>query len=310
MKRETHPKEKKKKKKKGPSLSTIILVLILIVGLGIMLYPTVSDYWNSLHQTRAIANYDNVIADMSEEQYAQMLEEAARYNEELGKLEYPFTQYEQIQELYNSVLDATGSGIIGYVTIGSINVELPIYHGTDPSILNVAAGHLEGTGLPIGGEGNHSVISAHRGLPSAKLFTNLDKMAVGDTFTITVLNQLMTYEVDQILIVEPTELEALQPVEGMDYVTLQTCTPYGINTHRLLVRGHRIENAAGSIYIRAEATKVPVYIVMPVIIIPILFVLLVILLIRYRKKPVRVRLEDIQAISDGEPENDLKEDEP
>ncbi|MCI8402044.1 MAG: class C sortase [Lachnospiraceae bacterium] len=315
MKKDANPKtdkkkRDKKKKKKGPSLSTVILVLILMAGLGIMLYPTVSDYWNSFHQTKAIANYDNVIADMSEEEYAAMLEDARQYNEKLQKLQYPFTQYEQLADTYYSVLDVAGTGIIGYVTIGCINVELPIYHGTDDSILNVAAGHLEGTSLPVGGEGTHSVISAHRGLPSAKLFTNLDKLVVGDTFTITVLNQLLTYEVDQILIVEPAEVDALQAVSDADYVTLQTCTPYGINTHRLLVRGHRIENPAGTLYIRAEAVKLPVYIVMPAIIIPILFVLLVILLVRYRRKPSKITLRDIHPEQMEDLENEIKEEEP
>jgi sortase A len=190
-----------------------------------------------------------------------------------------------------------GKGIIGYINIEKIGVELPIYHGTTERVLNVAAGHLEGTTLPIGGESTHAVISAHRGLPSAKLFTNLDQLEVGDLFTITVLNEVLTYEVDQILIVEPTQLEALNITTGMDYCTLLTCTPYGINTHRMLVRGHRVENIEGSIVVHADAVKIPPYIVMPAIAIPILLVLLLILLIVYHKKPVTITTDDVRELA-------------
>jgi len=283
-------------KKKG-SLSTIILVVILLIGLSVMLYPTVSDYWNSFHQTRAIANYDAVVAELDETDYEALFEAAESYNEQLRGLSTPFSECEQLSGTYNSVLDVAGNGIIGYISISKIGVELPIYHGTSDAVLKVAAGHLEGSSLPIGGESRHSVLSAHRGLPSAKLFTDLDRLEVTDTFTITVLNQIMTYEVDQILIVEPTQMEALNVTQGMDYCTLLTCTPYGINSHRLLVRAHRIENAQGAIVIHKEATKIPPYIAAPAIAIPMLFVLLLISLFAYRKKPLRVSTQDVVELS-------------
>ncbi len=285
-------KVRKRERKKG-SLSTIILVVILLIGLSVMLYPTISDYWNSFHQTRAIANYDAVVAELDETDYEVLFAEAEQYNELLRGLSAPFSESERLSGAYNNVLDVAGNGIIGYISINKIGVELPIYHGTSESVLNVAAGHLEGSSLPIGGESRHSVISAHRGLPSAKLFTDLDRLEVTDTFTITILNQVLTYEVDQILIVEPTQMEALNVTQGKDYCTLLTCTPYGINSHRLLVRGHRIENVQGAIVIHKEATKIPPYIAAPAIAIPMLFVLLLISLFAYRKKPLKISTQDV-----------------
>jgi sortase A len=290
-------KKKQPKKKKSGRFSTILLVLILLIGISVMLYPTVSDYWNSFHQTRAIASYDAIVAEMDDTDYEALFAQAEEYNEQLRQLSFPFTEYDQISSAYYGALDVAGNGIIGYITIEKIGVELPIYHGTSDSVLNVAAGHLEGTTLPIGGESTHAVISAHRGLPSAKLFTNLDQLEVGDLFTITVLNEVLTYEVDQILIVEPTQLEALNITTGMDYCTLLTCTPYGINTHRMLVRGHRVENIEGSIVVHADAVKIPPYIVMPAIAIPILLVLLLILLIVYHKKPVTITTDDVRELA-------------
>ena len=295
MKREKEAKAKKKKK--SGRLSTIILVLILLTGLGIMLYPTISDYWNSFHQTRAIAQYDEVVAQLDDTDYESLFAAAEAYNEHLRQLSLPYAQYDQLEDEYYSVLDVARNGIIGYVDIPKIDVELPIYHGTSEQVLNMAVGHLEGSSLPIGGESRHAVLSAHRGLPSAKLFTDLDKMEVGDTFTITVLNQVLTYEVDQILIVEPAQLESLNIVDGEDYCTLLTCTPYGINTHRLLVRGHRIENEQGSIVIQREAIKIPAYIAAPAIAIPILFILLLVLMFTYRRKPKRVDTSDVRNMS-------------
>ena len=262
MKKEKEP---RKGKKKRISISTIILTVIFLVGLGVMLYPTVSDYWNSFHQTRAIANYDAVVAEL---------------DEKLRGLGAPFSEHEQLSELYYSVLDVAGNGIIGYINIPKINVNLPIYHGTSDSVLNVAAGHLEGSSLPIGGEARHSVLSAHRGLPSAKLFTDLDELEVADIFTITVLNQVLTYEVDQILIVEPTQMEALNVAAGQDYCTLLTCTPYGINSHRMLVRGHRVENIDDRvIVVTPDAQKIPTYYVIPAVGVPLLFIVLFIMLV-------------------------------
>ena len=277
MKKEKEP---RKGKKKRISLSTIILTVIFLVGLGVMLYPTVSDYWNSFHQTRAIANYDAVVAELDETDYEALFQAAEEYNEKLRGLGAPFSEHEELSELYYSVLDVAGNGIIGYINIPKINVNLPIYHGTSDSVLNVAAGHLEGSSLPIGGEARHSVLSAHRGLPSAKLFTDLDELEVADIFTITVLNQVLTYEVDQILIVEPTQMEALNVAAGQDYCTLLTCTPYGINSHRMLVRGHRVENIDDRvIVVTPDAQKIPTYYVIPAVGVPLLFIVLFIKLV-------------------------------
>lgn len=277
MKKEKEP---RKGKKKRISISTIILTVIFLVGLGVMLYPTVSDYWNSFHQTRAIANYDAVVAELDETDYEALFQAAEEYNEKLRGLGAPFSEHEELSELYYSVLDVAGNGIIGYINIPKINVNLPIYHGTSDSVLNVAAGHLEGSSLPIGGEARHSVLSAHRGLPSAKLFTDLDELEVADIFTITVLNQVLTYEVDQILIVEPTQMEALNVAAGQDYCTLLTCTPYGINSHRMLVRGHRVENIDDRvIVVTPDAQKIPTYYVIPAVGVPLLFIVLFIMLV-------------------------------
>ena len=219
--------------------STIILILIFLVGLSVMLYPTVSDYVNQRHQSRALASYDETVNEMSDADYTAYFEAADAYNQRLAATPNSFFTPEQVSG-YDETLDVSGTGIMGYITIPRIGVELLVYHGTSDGVLQVAAGHLEGSSLPVGGAGTHAVISAHRGLPSAKLFTNLDELEAGDTFTITVLDRVLTYEVDRISIVLPTETDLLQPVEGQDYVTLMTCTPYGINTHRLIVQAKRV----------------------------------------------------------------------
>ena len=259
--------------------STIILILIFLVGLSVMLYPTVSDYVNQRHQSRALASYDETVNEMSDADYTAYFEAADAYNQRLAATPNSFFTPEQVSG-YDETLDVSGTGIMGYITIPRIGVELPVYHGTSDGVLQVAAGHLEGSSLPVGGAGTHAVISAHRGLPSAKLFTNLDELEAGDTFTITVLDRVLTYEVDQISIVLPTETDLLQPVEGKDYVTLMTCTPYGINTHRLLVRGKRIENAENQKHIRvtADALRIEPIIVAPALAVPMLLVMLVVML--------------------------------
>ena len=259
--------------------STIILILIFLVGLSVMLYPTVSDYINQKNQSRAVASYSEEVENLSDVDYQAYFDAADDYNRRLAETPDAFYRPEEVSG-YTDTLDVSGTGIMGYITISKIGVELPIYHGTSDGVLQVAAGHLEGSSLPVGGAGTHAVISAHRGLPSAKLFTNLDELEVGDTFTITVLDRVLTYEVDQISIVLPTETDLLQPVEGKDYVTLMTCTPYGINTHRLLVRGKRIENAENQKHIRvtADALRIEPIIVAPALAVPMLLVLLVVML--------------------------------
>lgn len=259
--------------------STIILILIFLVGLSVMLYPTVSDYVNQKNQSRAVASYSEEVENLSDVDYQAYFDAADDYNRRLAETPDAFYRPEEVSG-YTDTLDVSGTGIMGYITISKIGVELPVYHGTSDGVLQVAAGHLEGSSLPVGGAGTHAVISAHRGLPSAKLFTNLDELEVGDTFTITVLDRVLTYEVDQISIVLPTETDLLQPVEGKDYVTLMTCTPYGINTHRLLVRGKRIENAENQKHIRvtADALRIEPIIVAPALAVPMLLVLLVVML--------------------------------
>ena len=259
--------------------STIILILIFLVGLSVMLYPTVSDYINQKNQSRAVASYSEEVENLSDVDYQAYFDAADDYNRRLAETPDAFYRPEEVSG-YTDTLDVSGTGIMGYITISKIGVELPVYHGTSDGVLQVAAGHLEGSSLPVGGAGTHAVISAHRGLPSAKLFTNLDELEVGDTFTITVLDRVLTYEVDQISIVLPTETDSLKVVDGKDYVTLMTCTPYGINTHRLLVRGKRIENAENQKHIRvtADALRIEPIIVAPALAVPMLLVVLVVML--------------------------------
>lgn len=230
----------RKLKKNG---TTILLVLIFLVGLSLLLYPSVSDYWNSFHQSRAIASYTDQVEEMALVQYDRIWEAAKRYNRGLSKKRSRWVMDEKEQKEYESLLNVGGTGIMGYVEIPKIQVSLPIYHGSDEGILQVAIGHIEGSSLPVGGAGTHCVISGHRGLPSAKLFTNLDQLTEGDIFMLRVLNELLTYEVDRISVVEPDDVSELRLEPGADLCTLVTCTPYGVNSHRLLVRGHRIENA-------------------------------------------------------------------
>ncbi len=235
-------------------LSAILLILVLAAGILLLLYPTVSNWWNRKVQTRAVASYKEAAEQLSEQDYSEIFEKAESYNIQLRRIGMNRFSHPELVSGYENILNITGTGIMGYVTIDKLDTELPIYHGTDPGVLQIAAGHLEGSSLPIGGKGNHSVISAHRGLPSSRLFTDLDEMEEGDVFTITVLDRMLTYQVDQILVVDPDELEALQMEEGKDYCSLMTCTPYGVNSQRLLVRGIRIPNKEADI--SADARRV------------------------------------------------------
>lgn len=268
------------KKNKG-NFTTVILVLILLAGLSLLLYPSFSDYWNSFHQTRAIASYAEEVANLEEDQYEELWETAKSYNASLLDRENNYVLTEEQKEEYEKLLDVSGLGVMGYIEIPSIKCSLPIYHGTEDSVLQIAIGHLEWSSLPVGGESSHCVLSGHRGLPSAKLFTNLDQLTEGDIFLLRVLDEVLTYEVDRILIVEPQEIGALQIVEGKDYCTLVTCTPYGINTHRLLVRGHRIETQkeARILRVTSDAMQIDPVLVAPIVAIPILLVFVIILLL-------------------------------
>ena len=264
----------------------IILTLGFLVGVSVLLYPSFSDYWNSKTQSRAITNYESVLQSIEPEDYSHIFEEAYNYNRKLRQIEHPLL-YPELVSGYHDTLNVTGYGMIGYLKIDRIGVELPIYHGTSAEVLSVGVGHLEGTSLPVGGESTHSVMSAHRGLPSAKLFTDLDRVEIGDTFQIIVLDQVLTYQVDQIKIITPDEIEDLKIVDGMDYCTLFTCTPYGINTHRLLVRGIRIETIVEKpvIYVSNEAFRIEPTLVMPLVAAPMLFVFLIHLMVKYQEPP-------------------------
>lgn len=275
--------------------TTIIMLLFFFMGLSVLLYPSISNLYNKKFQSRAIVDYESILDTYDETKYEEMLTKAQDYNRKLKRLEDPFSTYNTISN-YESVLNIDNSGMMGYLTIEKIKVELPIYHGTSSKILSKAVGHLEGSSLPIGGIGTHSVLSAHRGLPSSTLFTDLDKLEIGDIFTITILNKVLTYEIDNIVIINPDEIDNLLVDENEDYVTLLTCTPYGINTQRLLVRGTRIENSKEKTYITTEAFKINSLIVIPIVAIPIILALLLIIIF----KPIennKKRLEEYLSIT-------------
>ena len=265
--------------------STIILILVFFVGLSVMLYPTISDYVNQRNQSRAVASYAQDVDNMTDADYSAYFDAADAFNAQVAANENALYRPDQLTG-YNETLDITGTGIMGYITISKIGVELPIYHGTKESVLQIAVGHLDWTSLPVGGAGSHCVLSGHRGLPSARLFTDLDKLKVGDVFMLHVLNEILTYEIDQILIVEPQDTDPLLIEPGKDLCTMITCTPYGINSHRMLVRGHRIESQeeAKVIRITADAVRIEPLMVAPIVAVPILLVLLIILLLPKQKK--------------------------
>ena len=266
--------------------STILLILILLIGLSLMLYPSLADWWNSFHSSRSIASYVEQVANIDDAQYEELWDAAWDYNQSLLHRPNDFLLSDEQKEIYKSLLDFGGNGIMGYIEIPMIDVMLPIYHGTKESVLQIAVGHLDWTSLPVGGAGSHCVVSGHRGLPSARLFTDLDKLKVGDVFMLHVLNEILTYEIDQILIVEPQDTDPLLIEPGKDLCTMVTCTPYGINSHRMLVRGHRIESQeeAKVIRITADALRIEPLMVAPFVAVPILLVLLIILLLPKQKK--------------------------
>lgn len=267
-------------------MSTILLFLIFFIGLSLLLYPTFADWWNSFHQSRAVASYVEQVANMDDDQYDEIWSAAWDYNRSLIDRPNNFLLSEEQRERYNALLNVGGNGIMGYIEIPKIDIIYPIYHGTDEAVLQIAIGHLDWTSLPVGGEGSHCVVSGHRGLPSARLFTDLDQMEVGDTFLLRILDEVLTYEVDQILIVEPHVTEDLLIVEGKDLCTLVTCTPYGINSHRMLVRGYRIatEEVRAVRRVTADAVQIEPVIVAPFVAAPMLLILLVALLLPKSKK--------------------------
>ena len=264
----------------------LFLTIGFLVGVCILLYPAFSDYWNSKTQSRAITNYESVLENLDPADYSAIFAEAHAYNTALYETKYPLMDYKNVPG-YHEALSVTENAMIGYLKIDRIGVELPIYHTTSDDVLNKGVGHLQGSSLPVGGVNTHSVLSAHRGLPSSKLFTDLDRMELGDTFQIVVLDQVLTYQVDFIKVIEPTDVADLQIIDGGDYCTLFTCTPYGINTHRLLVRGIRIETIKEKppLYVSNEAFRIEPLLVTPAVAAPMLFVLLIHLLVKYREPP-------------------------
>lgn len=264
----------------------LIVVILFLAGLAVLLYPTASDWWNTRQQSRKIADYVDEVAVMDDERYNEMWEAAKEYNASLLEQGEPDSLTEEQKAQYNKMLDVAGNGVMGFINAPSIGCTLPIYHGTDDDILQEAIGHLDWTSLPTGGADTHCVLSGHSGLPSAKLFTNLEKMKEGDIFTLHVLDEVLTYEVDQILVVLPEDLDSVRIVEGQDYCTLVTCTPYGKNTHRLLVRGHRIENVDEPKvdYSKANDTVIEPALLAVLIAVPVIVILLVILLLQNRRK--------------------------
>lgn len=268
-------------------LTTIIILCALCVGVGLLLYPTVSDYWNARHQSDVISSYLEEVAQMDDDRYASIWEKARAYNARLAEEGNTWILTEAQKEEYERQLDVSASGAISYVDIPAINCQLPVYHGTGDAVLQVAIGHIEGSSLPTGGESTHCVLSGHRGLPSAQLFSKLDQLVVGDVFYLQTLDETLTYEVDQILIVLPHETEALEIQKGQDLCTLVTCTPYGVNSHRLLVRGHRVENRGqekAPLRVTADAMQIEPLVVAPTIAAPMLVVFLIAVMATTRKK--------------------------
>ncbi len=276
----------KKNNSRKNRISVVLLIVVLLAGLSLLLYPLAADYWNSLHQSRAIATYRDMVTELDDDSYDAMLEAAQAYNASLIENPERFLPDEAEQQHYNDLLNIAGNGIMGYVEIPSSDVELPIYHGTSEEVLEVAIGHIEGSSLPVGGLGTHCVISGHRGLPSSRLFTDIDQLAEGDTFTLQVLDETLTYEVDQIRTVEPDDVSLLEIEADKDLCTLVTCTPYGVNTHRLLVRGHRVETqeTVGILRITADAMVIDPRFIAPIIMVPILLVVVLCMILRPKKR--------------------------
>ena len=272
--------------KKKSSFVTAILIAALLAGALLLLYPTVSDYWNSFHQSRAIASYAEQVADLDDNTYDQIWADARAYNETLDNSTSRFVMTEEQKKIYEALLNIADNGVMGYIEIPKIKCNLPIYHGTDEAVLQIAIGHVQGSSLPAGGESTHCVLSGHRGLPSAKLFSDLDQLTEGDVFLLRVLDETLTYEVDQIRIVLPDELNDLKIEEGQDYCTLITCTPYGVNSHRLLIRGHRIANDAQGLIVEDVKQVQPLH---EAIVLGILFLVLYIIICKILSKTILYR---------------------
>lgn len=271
--------------------SNVLIIAVFFIGLSILLYPIVSNWWNELRQSRAIMDYETAVSQISLADYEKMLSEAKKYNEMIAEEGMQWVMDDDQREHYNNILNVDGTGNMGYISIPKINVNLPLYHGVSEEVLLTSIGHIEGTSFPVGGETSHSVVSGHRGLPSSKLFSELDKLSEGDRWTVSILNETFTYQVDQIKVVEPDDLQFIQLEDGQDYMTLVTCTPYGINTHRLLIRGHRVENTDGNALVIAEAIQIQPIFIAPFIAAPLLIFLLVSFITITNKKLAEKRAE-------------------
>lgn len=264
-------------------LITAFLVFIILIGVSVLLYPTISNYLNEQNQASAIIQYDAMLSEISEEVLEKCYEASVMFNEKVAEDYFSIEHEEELKD-YENVLDVTGTGIMGYVTIPKLGVSIAIYHGTEESVLQTSVGHMRGTSLPVGGESTHAVLVGHRGLPSAKLFSDLDKIEIGDEFSVAVLNYVMTYQVDQIVVVEPDQVDQLRVKKGEDYCTLLTCTPYGINTHRLLIRGKRVvdttkEEPVKQVYVTGNAIPISTWITVAVLASPLLIILFLIVAI-------------------------------
>lgn len=276
-------KKEKRTENRTSDRSSAFLFLALAVGIFLLSYPSVADYWNSFQQRRAIMGYAEQVARMSKDEYAGYISAAEEYNRRLAETGINWKQTEEELEEYRNLLAFNDSGNMGYIDIPKINVKLPLYHGVSDEVLQSSIGHMEQTSLPVGGPGSHCALSGHRGLPSAKLFSDLDKLIEGDVFTLSILNETYSYEVDQIRVVSPMDLSEIRIFPGMDLCTLVTCTPYGVNTHRLLVRGHRVANAQGDAQVVADALQLEAAFVAPFIMAPVILVLMLLLFIQPEK---------------------------
>lgn len=283
------------------NIVNVILVGILLFGVGLISYPTVSDWYNSYHQSYMVMNYVENVAEMSPEEIEKIWTSAEQYNENLRKNGNIWTPNEEQLAAYLQELNFEEHGIMGYIQIPKIDVKLPVYHTTEEKVLQKGIGHMSGTSLPVGGEGTHAIVSGHRGLPTARLFTDLDKLVVGDKFQLNILNKTLAYEVDQVRIVEPEDFSQLQIEDGKDYVTLFTCTPYGINTHRILVRGHRIKSANGSVDVPSDALQYEPVLIAPFFASPIMLLALIWILITTsgKRKLRRSREKALSEVMEG-----------
>lgn len=284
---------------KKRNFTTVLLLIIMGVGLSLLLYPSIANYWNSFHASQVMTDYVETVSELKDNEVEKLWAEAVEYNKEISKRGGACRLSDAELEKYDNILNIGGNGVMGIIDIDSVGISLPIYHGTSEGVLQIAVGHVEWSSLPVGGESSHCVLSGHRGLPSAKLFTDLDLLREGDTFTVTVLDQVLTYEIDQIRIVLPDELENLKIENGKDFCTLVTCTPYGINTHRLLIRGHRIETI-NKHHIVSEAVTISPMIVAPVVAALPIIILLCLVFMKPKRKTTELDEELYRLLEETE----------